>query len=108
MMTRQSWLGIVAGAVIALAMPTLTWILGLGLEGGSFTDDQARPFGTLLKSTTLIELVLGPVGVVILGRSAGIHGIARWLVLIVATLPALTIVWLLGFLTMGAALGSGL
>lgn len=114
----RSWLGVGAGAVIALALPISTWILGLGLGGVAMTVEQvrlrdiaieqARPFADLISSTALAELLLGPIGVVIAGRSAGVHGTIPWLVLVAATIPVLAIVWLLGLLTMSGALGSPL
>ena len=104
---KSRW-GIVAGVLIATAMPVAYWIVGLGLEGGSLTDDQARPFADLLGALAPAELLLGPAGIVLAGRSAGVHGSVAWLALVVAAGLVLTIVALLGLLTMYAALGSGL
>jgi hypothetical protein len=117
-MSTKSWLGVGAGAVIALALPIATWIVGLSLPGVAFTADQvrlrdlaveqARPLTDLLTTFSLAELILGPLGVFIVGRSAGLHGATRWLVLVVVTVPLLAIVWLLGLLTMFGAVGKPL
>jgi hypothetical protein len=105
--TRSAW-GTAVGVLIAIALPISYWIIGLGLEGGSLTDDQARPFADLLGAISPAELLLGPAGIVLVGKSAGVHGAAPWLVLVIASGLALAIVALLGLLTMYAALGSGL
>lgn len=114
-MSIKPWLGAGAGAVIALALPIATWIVALSLPGVTFTADQvhlreiaieqARPLTDLLSTFSLAELLLGPLGIFIVGRSAGIHGATRWLMLVVVTVPLLAIVWLLGLLTMFGAVG---
>ena len=117
-MTIKSWLGVAAGAAVALALPIATWIVALSLPGVAFTAEQvrlrdlaieqARPFTDLLRTFTLAEVILGPLGVFIAGRSFGIDGAARWLMLFVVTMPLLTVVWLLGLFTMFGAVGSSL
>jgi hypothetical protein len=111
-------LGVGIGALIALALPIATWIVGLSLPGVAYTADQvrlrdiaieqARPLTDLLSTFSLAELLLGPLGIFIVGRSAGIHGATRWLMLLVVTVPMLAIVWLLGLLTMFGAVGRSL
>src|SRR2546422_8221921 len=105
-MLITSWLGVGIGALIALALPIATWIVGLSLPGVAYTVDQvrlrdiaieqARPLTDLLSTFSLAELLLGPLGIFIVGRSAGIHGATRWLMLLVVTVPMLALVWLLG------------
>ncbi len=117
-MSLRSWLGVGAGAAIALALPISTWIVGLSLEGLVYTAEQARlrdiaieqarPVTDLLSALVPAELLLGPLGVFIAGRSARIRGATRWLVLMLATIPLLGGFWLLGLLTMFGALGSSL
>lgn len=117
-MTIRSWLGAGAGILIALALPIATWIVALSLPGVAFTAEQARlrdlaieqarPVIDLLRTFTLAEVILGPLGVFIAGRSFGIDGAARWLMLFVVTMPPLTIVWLLGLFTMFGAMGNSL
>lgn len=116
-MSIQSWLRAGAGAVVALALPIATWVLGLSLEGVAFTAEQvrlrdiaieqARPLADLLITFGPAELLLGPLGAFVIGRAAGTHGATRWLVLVAAIVPLLAF-WALGWLTLGAALGSGL
>lgn len=117
-MSMRFWLGVGAGAVLALALPAAIWIVGLSLERLAVTAEdvrlrdiaieQARPVTDVLSALVPAELLLGPLGVYIAGRSAGVRGATRWLVLIVATLPLLGGIWLLGTLTMNSALGSPL
>jgi hypothetical protein len=56
--TIRAGLGIAAGGMISLALPAAYWILGLGLEGGTFTEEQVRPFADVLSATSLAEILL--------------------------------------------------
>lgn len=107
-MTARPLLGLVAGAFVALALPLLYWILGLGLERDLLTEDQVRPLASVLTSVAPAELLLGPVGILLAGRSAGIRRTGGWVVVALTIAPVLAVVWLLGLLTLGGALGSGL
>lgn len=117
-MTVRSWLGVGAGVVLALGLPVATWVVGLSLPGVVFTDEearlreiaieQARPLTDLLSKLALAEVILGPLGVFVVGRSFGIHGPARWATLFAVSIPLLAIAWLLGLFTMFGAVGSSL
>jgi hypothetical protein len=117
-MSIQAWLGIGAGTLVALALPTATWFVGLSLEGVAFTPEQqrlhdiaienARPLTDLLSRFSLAELLLGPLGIYVVGRSAGIHRATRWVTLAAVTLPLLAVLWLLGLFTMFGAIGKSL
>jgi hypothetical protein len=96
------------GLVVALALPIAYWVIGLGLEGNVFSESQVRPVADLLAATVLAGLLLGPAGLVLAARSAGVTGTGAWVVILGVGLIVLAGLSALGFLTMYGALGSGL
>lgn len=107
-MTRRPWLGFVAGAIVALVLPIAYWTIGLGIEQEVLTDEHVRPLAGALTTIAPAELVLGPLGIWLAGRAAALRGTAPWAIAVLALAPLLAVFWLLGLLTMGGALGSGL
>jgi hypothetical protein len=51
-------------------------------------------------------VLLGPIGVVVAGRSAGIRGAFGWFVLMVVAVPVLTSLWLGSVMAFGSATGN--
>jgi hypothetical protein len=105
---RHPFRSFAAGAFAALVLPLAYWILGLGLEQDRLTVEQVRPVAGILTSIAPAELVLGPLGIWLAGRAAGLRGTAPWAIVVLVLTPLLAIFWLLGLLTLGGALGSGL
>jgi hypothetical protein len=58
----------------------------------------------LLARTSL--LLLGPVGIVVAGRSVGVRGASNWLALLIVALPAYAVVWFVCVATVNGALGN--
>ena len=102
-----SWRGIVVGAFIALVVPISEWVIAMLLDNGIASYDQARPlldlFG-LLAWTSLF--VLGPVGIVIAGRSAGVRGASAWFALIIVAIPLYVFGWFACIATLSGAMGN--
>jgi hypothetical protein len=105
-MVVQFWRGLGVGAFIALVVPTSYLVLARLLEVGIVSRDQVHPLVQFLDGLFPWGVCLGPIGVVIAGRSAGIRGGCGWLVLMIVVVPALASLWLAGVLAYGAATGN--
>lgn len=105
-MTVKSRRGLVIGAFIALVVPISYWVLALLVENGIAPYDQMHSLLNLFGLISLSELLLGPIGIVIAGRSAGVRGAIAWLVLIIVGIPLLAVVWFLCVATLSGALGN--
>ena len=106
-MTFKSWRGLGVGVFIALVVPISYLALALLVKTGIVPSAQMQ---TLVHSLDRIlfpwGVLLGPIGVVVAGRSAGVRGGCGWLVLIILGVPALAWLWLYGALELGAATGN--
>jgi hypothetical protein len=103
---KPGWRGLGIGAFIALVVPTSYLVLARLVEVGIAPSDQVH---TLVHSLDKIlfpwGVLLGPIGVVVAGRSAGIRGALGWLVLMIVVVPALAFLWFSSVLAFGAAIG---
>jgi hypothetical protein len=98
--------GIGVGVFIALVVPISYWVLAQLVENGIAPYDQTRALlGALGLLGWISLLVLGPIGIVIAGRSAGVRGVA-WLGLIVVAVPVFAFVWFVCVATLSGALGN--
>ncbi len=106
-MTVKSWQGLVVGAFIALVVPISSWVLALLVENGIAPYEQTHALFGLFGLLDWISLfLLGPVGIVIAGRSAGVRGVLGWLALLIVALPVFAFVWFLCVATLGGTLGN--
>lgn len=106
-MTGKSKRGLAVGAFIALVVPISYWILALLVENKIAPYDQVHSlFNGLLAPLGWYSLLLGPIGIVIAGRSVGARGVLAWLVLLIVTLPVFAAVWFACMATLGSALGN--
>ena len=106
-MTVKSWWGPVVGAFIALVVPISYWVLALLVENGIAPYDQTHSLFDLLGLLGWISLfLLGPIGIVVAGRSAGVRGALAWLALLIVAIPVLAFVWFVCVATLGGTLGN--
>jgi hypothetical protein len=107
-MTVKAGRGVLVGAFIALVVPISYFALALLVENGIAPYDQTHDLflGPLSVLGWISLFLLGPIGIVIAGRSAGLRGAAAWLGLIVAAVPAVAFVWFVCVATLGGALGN--
>lgn len=116
-MMAKSWRGVAVGAFIALIVPISFLILAGLVNSGIVSYDQTGD-GVLTLATTsltlqatlmvqiaLSEVFLGPIGIVIAGRSASLRGAIAWLLLIIVAVPGLAFVWFYCILILSGALG---
>ena len=105
-MTAKSWRSVMVGASIALVVPISYWVLASLVENGIAPYDQTHSLFDLLGLLGWISLfLLGPIGIVIAGRSAGVRGALAWLALLIAV-PVLAFVWFVCVATLGGTLGN--
>jgi hypothetical protein len=106
-MVVQFWRGLGIGAFIALVVPTSNLVLAQLVEAGIMPSDQVQTLVHPLDSILFPwGVLLGPIGVVVAGRSAGIRGASAWFVLMVVAVPVLTSLWLGSLLAFGSATGN--
>ena len=106
-MVRKFWRGLGIGAFIALVVPISNLVLARLVEAGIVPSDQVQTLVHPLDSILFPwGVLLGPIGVVVAGKSAGVRGGCGWLVLIILTVPALASLWLYGALELSAATGN--
>ncbi len=105
-MTVKAWRGLVVGAFIALVVPISYWVLALLVENGIAPYDQTHSLLNLLGLISLSEVLLGPIGILIAGRGAGLRGAIAWLALIIVGVPVLAFIWFLCVATLSGALGN--
>ncbi len=100
----KSWQGTAVGACIALVVPMAFFLLALLLKIGVVPSDQMH--APLLTLIMFSEVLLGPIGIVIAGWSAGVRGFVPWLFLIIVAAPLVGAVWIVSVLFFGGATGS--
>ena len=105
-MTVKIRRGVVVGAAIALAVPISYLAIGLIVQIGIAPSDAVRPFDDILTFVAVLEVLLGPAGIVIAGRSGGVRGVGPWLTLLIVTVPVLGILWFIALVTLGGATGN--
>ena len=104
-LTVGSWRRLAFGAFIALVVPTSYLVLGRLVELGIVPGDQVRPLVPFLDAILLYGVALGPIGIAVAGRSIGVRGTLRWLVLMIVTVPALAYLWFFSALVYSGATG---
>jgi len=106
-MTAKSWRSVMVGASIALVVPISYWFLASLVENGIAPYDQTHALFDLIGLLGWISLfLLGPIGIVIAGRSAGVRGALAWLALLMWALPVFAFVWFVCVATLSGALGN--
>lgn len=97
--------GLILGVLIALAVPFSSLVVAFLWDNGMLALEPNGAFVQTLQAAAPWELILGPVGIVVAGRSAGLHGFLAWLGLIVIAVPVLAFVWFVGVAYLGGLAG---
>ena len=106
-MTIRSRRGVAAGAIIALVVPLGSLLVAQLVEAHVLPYDDVRALLNTIGTLSWISLaVLGPVGIAIVGRSAGVRGIGGWLALYVVAAPAYVVLWFWSSVAISGALGN--
>ena len=105
-MSGKSWRGLAIGALIAIIVPASFGIFGLLLQAGVIQFERDENTMERLTTIALTEGFLGPIGIVVAGRSAGLRHPLTWLGLFIVAVPLLAVLWFPGVATLSGALGS--
>ena len=105
MTTVKSWQGVAVGLVIALVVPISFLVIAKLVEIGLAPQDQVHATMGALTAIALSEVLLGPIGIVIAGRSAGARSVIAWLAVMIVSVPVVAFVWFVGVATLSGALG---
>lgn len=97
---------VVIGLVLPLGLPVLFWVVAALVTRGVLPFQLLHywfnQFGLPL---ALGEVLLAPLGIVILGRAAGVHGAGAWVGLFIIGLPIALVAWIASVLQLSGALG---
>jgi hypothetical protein len=106
-MTFNSRRGVLVGAFIAVFVPAFDLLLAQLVGSGIAPYEQTRPLLNVIGLLSWTSLfLLGPIGIVIVGWSAGVRGAINWLVLLIVALPIYAVVWFVCVATISGALGN--
>lgn len=106
-MTVRSQRGAAVGAFIALVVPISYRVLAVLVQNGIAPYDQTHALLGTLGLVGVISLVLlGPVGIVIAGRSLGVRGAPGLIALTMGAMPVLAVLWFVCVATLSGTLGN--
>ena len=105
MILRRSRGGFLFGAFVALIVPGISLVIGYAWKAGLVHLNVDASGMVAVNLAELAEIFLGPLGIVIAGRSLGAHGGLAWFVVIVVAAPAVALSWLIGRLYLSGAIG---
>jgi hypothetical protein len=106
-MSIRSGRGVALGGFIALGVPVSFWLLAALVAGGIAPYDQVRSALDVIGLLGWASLfVLGPAGILIAGKSAGVSNAASWIALMVVAVPVFVILWFVGVATLSGTLGN--
>ena len=104
-MTVKSYRRVAAGVAVALVVPVFFGSLTVLIESGIVSFDKPIDW-TPSTIIAFLEMILGPLGVVIAGRGAGVRGAVAWIVLLAVAIPVLFFVWFYSVAWFSGALGA--
>lgn len=105
-MAVKSRRGVAIGALVALSIPVAYLALTVLLQAGIPVIVREGSTMNTLTSIALLEIVLGPLGLVIVGASIPIRSALAWLIWLVAGIFLLAILWFYAAALLSGALGS--
>lgn len=98
--------GVALGAMLVIAFPAGSFLLGSLVASGAAPYDQVHAlFGFLGFIGWLDLFILGPSGIILLVRAGGLRGSAA-LIAGIALVPVFLVLWFIGVATLGGALGN--
>jgi hypothetical protein len=98
--------GMAVGFALAFAIPVSYWLLATLVEHGITPYDETHALLSPLFEISLLEVLLGPIGIGIALWSGGTRGALKLAGLTVLAVPMLAVVWFLAVATLGGALGN--
>jgi hypothetical protein len=106
-MAIRSRRGVAAGAILALVVPLGSLLLAQLVETRMVPYDEVRALLDAIGTLSWLSLmVLGPLGIAVVGRSAGVRGIGGWAALYIIAAPAYVVLWFWSAVAISGALGN--
>ena len=96
--------GIVLGIALALAVPVVSLVVASLWQAGILALEPNGAFVQALQATGPWAIVLGPIGIVIVGRAARLTR-AEWFFWVVFGLPSLLVIWFVSVAFLGGLAG---
>lgn len=96
--------GLLLGMAIAIAVPLASLVVAYLWDHGVLALEPNGAFVQILEGSALWEIVLGPLGIVIVGRSAHVRGSA-WIGLFLIAIPSLFALWFVSVAYLGGLAG---
>ncbi len=94
-----------AGILIATLVPLVSGSTAFLLANRILQLEPNGPFVQAIQGTALGEIFLGPMGLVVAGRSARLKGILARLALFTVSLPVLAWLWFVAVASLGGLAG---
>jgi len=106
-MAVRSRSGVVAGLGIASIVPALSLLIPALVQNGIAPAEAMRSMLDVFGFFTWLSLaLLGPLGIAVAGRSAGVRTALGWLAVLVVAGPAYLAIWFLGAASLSGGLGN--
>jgi hypothetical protein len=105
----RSWRGIVAGILIALALPIAYALVAALISSGIAANTRSGLVFELIMSLSLNALaafVLALAGMAIAGSAARLQSGWAWLGVVVVGVPLIALAWFLAYASLGGVMGS--
>jgi hypothetical protein len=102
----QSARRVLIGAGIALVVPISFLMVGQLLLGRVLTFERGPDTMDILTRIALSEIILGPIGILVVGSAIPLRRPLAWLLLWLVGVPLLAVIWFLCVATLSGALGS--
>jgi energy-converting hydrogenase Eha subunit C len=105
-MATRSWRGIWLGAIVALAIPVAYVGAAFLLQAGVPVIVREDSTMNTLTTIALMEILLGPIGLIIVGVSIPIRHPLAWVAWLAVGVVVLAVAWFYGAVMLSGALGS--
>ena len=102
----SGWRGVLLGAVVALGLPLIFWVTALLVTADIAPYEPVHALFDAFSFLALLEIALGPLGIVMIGAGARVHGVGAWIAVMAGGLPVVFFAWIASVLMLSGALGN--
>ena len=96
---------IALGALVAVGVPVAQILVAWLWDQGVIGPEPNGPFVSVLQIGSLVEWLLAPLGICLMGVGARFATPGRWILLFALASPVITVLWLVGAASLGGLSG---